>query len=90
MIDMFLIDQLNHGVSFPLMAKSDVNGDNMNEVFAWLKAQKAPNAEGIAGTTAIKVSSASIISSMLTGTVELYQIPRQPERRGRRSVRFQR
>jgi glutathione peroxidase-family protein len=56
------VSQLNHGVSFPLMAKSDVNGDNMNEVFAWLKAQKAPNAEGIAGTTAIKVNLSSLSS----------------------------
>ena len=28
--------RLNHGVTFPLMAKSDVNGDNANEVFKWL------------------------------------------------------
>ncbi|KAI0749776.1 thioredoxin-like protein [Daedaleopsis nitida] len=42
--------ELNHGVSFPLMAKSDVNGDNTNEVFKWLKGQKA----GILGLTRIK------------------------------------
>jgi glutathione peroxidase-family protein len=24
---------VNHGVTFPLMKKSDVNGDNTNEVF---------------------------------------------------------
>lgn len=29
--------QLNHGVTFPLMKKSEVNGGGMNEVFAWLK-----------------------------------------------------
>ena len=28
--------RLNHGVTFPLMAKSDVNGENANEVFKWL------------------------------------------------------
>lgn len=27
--------RLNHGVTFPLMAKSDVNGENANEVFTW-------------------------------------------------------
>ena len=27
--------RLNHGVTFPLMAKSDVNGENANEVFKW-------------------------------------------------------
>ena len=32
--------RLNHGVTFPLMAKSDVNGDNANEVFKWLYSQK--------------------------------------------------
>jgi hypothetical protein len=47
------------------MAKSDVNGSNMNEVFAWLKAQKGPNAGGIAGTTAIKVSEVSILTSAI-------------------------
>ena len=45
--------ELNHGVTFPLMAKSDVNGDNTNEVYKWLKSQKA----GILGLTRIKVSS---------------------------------
>lgn len=31
---------MNHGVTFPLMKKSDVNGDNTNEVFGWLKDEK--------------------------------------------------
>ena len=29
--------RLNHGVTFPLMAKSDVNGENANPVFEYLK-----------------------------------------------------
>ncbi|KAG5342246.1 Glutathione peroxidase 2 [Termitomyces sp. T112] len=41
---------LNHGVTFPLMKKSEVNGDNTNEVYKWLKGQKA----GILGLTRIK------------------------------------
>ncbi|ESK87253.1 glutathione peroxidase [Moniliophthora roreri MCA 2997] len=41
---------VNHGVTFPLMKKSDVNGDNTNEVFKWLKSEKA----GIFGITRIK------------------------------------
>ena len=45
--------ELNHGVTFPLMAKSDVNGDNTNEVYKWLKAQKS----GLLGLTRIKVRS---------------------------------
>ncbi|KAG8935508.1 peroxiredoxin hyr1 [Tulasnella sp. 419] len=32
---------LNHGVDFPLMKKSDVNGDNTNEVYKYLKSQKS-------------------------------------------------
>lgn len=32
--------QKNHGVTFPLMKKSDVNGENTNEVFAFLKSAK--------------------------------------------------
>ena len=45
--------ELNHGVTFPLMAKSDVNGDNTNEVYKWLKSQKS----GLLGLTRIKVRS---------------------------------
>ncbi|ORY88797.1 glutathione peroxidase [Leucosporidium creatinivorum] len=41
---------LNHGVTFPLMKKSDVNGDNTNEVFKHLKKEKP----GLLGTTSIK------------------------------------
>ena len=32
--------RLNHGVTFPLMAKSDVNGETANEVFKWLYSEK--------------------------------------------------
>ncbi|GAA5953269.1 hypothetical protein JCM21900_004469 [Sporobolomyces salmonicolor] len=35
----------NHGVTFPLMKKSDVNGDNTNEVFKYIK----PRAKGLLG-----------------------------------------
>ncbi|KAI0690146.1 glutathione peroxidase [Cytidiella melzeri] len=40
----------NHGVTFPLMKKSDVNGDNTNEVYKYLKEQKS----GILGLGRIK------------------------------------
>jgi len=42
--------QLNHGVSFPLVKKSDVNGDSTNEVYKYLKAQKS----GLLGLTRVK------------------------------------
>jgi glutathione peroxidase len=32
--------RLNHGVTFPLMAKSDVNGENANAIFQWLYSEK--------------------------------------------------
>ena len=42
--------QLNYGVTFPVMAKIEVNGDNTDPVYKWLK-QSAP---GILGTEMIK------------------------------------
>ena len=41
----------NHGVSFPLVKKSDVNGDNTNEVYKYLKSEKS----GLLGLQRIKV-----------------------------------
>ena len=41
---------LTYDVSFPVMAKIDVNGDNADPLFAWLKGQ----APGVLGTKAIK------------------------------------
>lgn len=43
--------ELNHGVNFPLMKKSDVNGDNTNPVYQWLKNEKP----GLMGLSRIKV-----------------------------------
>jgi len=42
--------ELNHGVTFPLMKKSDVNGDDANEVFKYLKNEK----KGLLGLSRIK------------------------------------
>ncbi|KAG1898381.1 glutathione peroxidase, partial [Suillus fuscotomentosus] len=44
------IGELNHGVNFPLMKKSDVNGDNTSPVYQWLKKRKP----GLMGLTKIK------------------------------------
>ncbi len=41
---------LTYDVSFPVMAKIDVNGDDADPLFAWLKGQ----APGVLGTKAIK------------------------------------
>jgi glutathione peroxidase len=42
--------QKNYGVSFPMMAKINVNGTNAHPLFQWLKAQ----APGILGSEGIK------------------------------------
>ncbi|KAG1817453.1 thioredoxin-like protein, partial [Suillus variegatus] len=42
--------ELNHGVNFPLMKKSDVNGDNTSPVYQWLKNEKP----GLIGLTRIE------------------------------------
>lgn len=42
--------QLNYGVSFPMMAKIDVNGADADPLYKWLT-REAP---GVLGTTAIK------------------------------------
>jgi len=41
---------LNYGVSFPIFAKIEVNGEQASPLFKYLKAQ----AKGILGSTAIK------------------------------------
>ncbi|HOF30639.1 MAG TPA: glutathione peroxidase, partial [Burkholderiaceae bacterium] len=42
--------QLNYGVSFPMMAKIDVNGPQADPLYQWLAAE----APGILGSKAIK------------------------------------
>jgi glutathione peroxidase len=42
--------EMNYGVSFPLMAKVDVNGGGADPLWAWLKTA----APGLLGSTAIK------------------------------------
>lgn len=42
--------QTNYGVSFPMMAKTDVNGSDAHPLYKWLTAE----APGILGTKAIK------------------------------------
>jgi glutathione peroxidase len=42
--------EVNYGVSFPMMAKVDVNGDSADALFRWLK----KSAPGVMGSEAIK------------------------------------
>ena len=41
---------VNYGVTFPMFAKVDVNGEHAHPLFAWLKSEK----KGIFGTASIK------------------------------------
>ncbi|KAF8322699.1 glutathione peroxidase [Clavulina sp. PMI_390] len=65
----------NHGVTFPLMTKSDVNGDNVNEVFKYLKNEKA----GILGLTRIKWNFEKFIIDKDGKVVERYASTTKPE-----------
>ncbi|KAG8800902.1 peroxiredoxin hyr1 [Serendipita sp. 399] len=42
--------EINHGVTFQLVKKSDVNGNDTNEVYKWLKKEKS----GLLGLSRIK------------------------------------
>ncbi|UAB77297.1 glutathione peroxidase [Erythrobacter sp. SCSIO 43205] len=42
--------KVNFGVTFPLMAKIDVNGENASPLFDWMKSEK----KGLMGSTSIK------------------------------------
>ena len=42
--------KVNFGLTFPLMAKVDVNGDNASPLFDWMKREKP----GVMGSKAIK------------------------------------
>ena len=42
--------EVNFGLTFPLMAKVDVNGDNASPLFDWMKAERP----GLMGSKAIK------------------------------------
>jgi glutathione peroxidase len=42
--------KLNYGVTFPVMSKIDVNGDNADPLYKWMKAASP----GVLGTEAIK------------------------------------
>ncbi|MFN9633171.1 MAG: glutathione peroxidase [Erythrobacteraceae bacterium] len=44
--------KVNFGVTFPLMAKIDVNGDEASPLFDWMKSE----AKGLMGSTSIKLN----------------------------------
>lgn len=57
--------RLNHGVTFPLMAKTDVNGENAEPIFEYLKAQ-APTEE----YSGLKAKAAAKLFKTISKSVE--------------------
>jgi len=60
--------QLNYGVSFPMMAKIDVNGADADPLFKWLT-KEAP---GLLGTTAIKWNFTKFLVGKDGGVIKRY------------------
>ncbi|CEH19454.1 glutathione peroxidase [Ceraceosorus bombacis] len=64
----------NYGVSFDIMAKSDVNGANTNEVFKYLKSEKS----GLLGTQGIKWNFTKFLINKEGKVVERYSPTAKP------------
>ncbi|RXZ65948.1 glutathione peroxidase [Pelagerythrobacter rhizovicinus] len=68
--------KVNFGVTFPLMAKVDVNGDNASPLFDWLK-REAP---GLMGSKAIKWNFTKFLVDREGKVVRRYAPTDKPER----------
>jgi glutathione peroxidase len=67
--------KVNFGVTFPLMAKIDVNGDNASPLFDWMKSEK----KGLMGTTAIKWNFTKFLIDRQGNVVKRYAPTDKPE-----------
>jgi len=67
--------QLNYGVSFPMMAKVQVNGAQAHPLWQWLKAQ----APGLLGSTGIKWNFTKFLVSREGEAVERFAPTVKPE-----------
>jgi glutathione peroxidase len=67
--------QVNYGVTFPLMAKIDVNGETAAPLFDWLKSQ----AKGVLGTSAIKWNFTKFLIDREGNVVRRYAPTDKPE-----------
>lgn len=67
--------QLNFGVSFPMFAKIDVNGENAHPLYQYLKTQ----ARGILGTEAIKWNFTKFLVNREGEIVDRYASATKPE-----------
>jgi len=68
--------QLNYGVSFPMMAKVDVNGADAHPVWKWLKDQ----APGLMGIKAIKWNFTKFLVGKDGQVIERYAPTDEPEK----------
>ena len=67
--------QMNYGVSFPMMSKIKVNGDNADPLFKWLCAE----APGLLGTKAIKWNFTKFLVGRDGQVIGLYAPTDKPE-----------
>jgi len=67
--------QVNFGVTFPLFAKIDVNGENAHPLYAYLKHE----ASGVLGTEAIKWNFTKFLVNREGQVVERYAPATKPE-----------
>jgi glutathione peroxidase len=67
--------EMNYGVSFPLMAKVDVNGDKADPVFQWLK-REAP---GMLGSETIKWNFTKFLVGRDGHVIKRYAPNEEPE-----------
>jgi glutathione peroxidase len=68
--------KLNFGVTFPLMAKVDVNGDNASPLFDWMKGE----APGLMGSKGIKWNFTKFLIDRQGKVVRRYAPQDKPER----------
>ncbi|AKU10945.1 glutathione peroxidase [Azoarcus sp. CIB] len=67
--------ETNYGVSFPMFAKIEVNGDHAHPLYAWLKT----HAKGVLGTEAIKWNFTKFLVDRSGTQVERYAPMTPPE-----------
>lgn len=67
--------KINFGVTFPLMAKVDVNGDNASPLFDWMKKE----AKGLMGSTSIKWNFTKFLIDRQGKVVKRYAPTDKPE-----------
>jgi glutathione peroxidase len=67
--------KVNFGVTFPLMAKIDVNGEAASPLFDWMKKE----AKGLMGTTAIKWNFTKFLIDRQGNVVKRYAPTDKPE-----------